>query len=423
FQHSMAGYESLNFLVDFKKTIVYFETRNETEDAWNYLTSLLPSNLHTGIAVYHSVLTTECKEQVMKRFREDQILILLATEAAGMGCDISNVIRVVQYGYPDNLTSLMQRMGRAARNPALQGHGILLASKKSRKALPEGLQRYISGVECRRKVLNSEFKRHNEGGLEGEPEENVNCCDVCNPDSMFATVEKKLKFLSHKQLDYVYTEEEKTKMKGSVTKWRSEVFESDESANCGWMTEATVIADNKLEDLVKMCSKVIPDLPESLTTVLGWRPLRESYATKLSDHLSEFKFKKELRIDDTIRKRGRLMLEESEEIVNVYDHAAAQLSGSKTLPPMEYEFVEGTPPRFPPIVSDHTHGAAMAMPNNDSGWKNPFLSDRILNSAESSHHATTEKPNSQLPIFYNSNASNFDGSQPKKSRAKRSIKK
>ncbi|KAF9368368.1 hypothetical protein BGX21_006626, partial [Mortierella sp. AD011] len=263
-----------------------------------------------------------------------------------MGCDISNVIRVVQYGYPSNLTSLMQRMGRAARNPKLQGHGILMASKRSRKELPEGLVRYISGLECRRNVLNFEFRRHDENELEGELEENLNCCDVCNPDSMLDTIEKKLTFISHKHPKYVYTEEEETAMKGLVMEWRSERFEKDITSTCGWMTEGSVISDKKLGDLIKMSSKIIPDLPESLGTTLRWQPLRAEYGEELSGLLSEFEIEREFSSTEaeTTIERGRLMLEEHEEILNVYGHAAAQLPTSEALPPIVYEFVEGTSP-------------------------------------------------------------------------------
>ncbi|KAF9370378.1 hypothetical protein BGX21_005585, partial [Mortierella sp. AD011] len=87
-----------------------------------------------------------------------------------MGCDISNVIRVVQRGYPDNLTSLVHPMGRAAHNPKLQGHGILMASNRSQKVLPERLVRYISGLKRQCKVPNSELRRRDENELKGEPE-------------------------------------------------------------------------------------------------------------------------------------------------------------------------------------------------------------------------------------------------------------
>ncbi|KAF9911788.1 hypothetical protein BX616_010476 [Lobosporangium transversale] len=54
------------------------------------------------------------------RLRRGDILISLFAEVIGMGCGISDVIRVVQYKYPSIISALVQRLDRAARNPQLQ---------------------------------------------------------------------------------------------------------------------------------------------------------------------------------------------------------------------------------------------------------------------------------------------------------------
>ncbi|KAF9374917.1 ATP-dependent DNA helicase sgs1 [Mortierella sp. AD011] len=63
----------------------------------------------------------------MFKFVKGDIDVLLATEAAGMGCDIPDVVQVIQYGFPRDMPSLVQRFGRAARDPKIQGFGILYA--------------------------------------------------------------------------------------------------------------------------------------------------------------------------------------------------------------------------------------------------------------------------------------------------------
>ncbi|KAK3804519.1 MAG: hypothetical protein J3Q66DRAFT_291122 [Benniella sp.] len=57
----------------------------------------------------------------MEEFNRDRIRLLFATEAVGMGCDLDNVVRVVQFKLPSTILSLVQRLGRAARDPLLQG--------------------------------------------------------------------------------------------------------------------------------------------------------------------------------------------------------------------------------------------------------------------------------------------------------------
>ncbi|KAG0063867.1 hypothetical protein BGZ90_002473 [Linnemannia elongata] len=133
--------ESLDFLLDFKKSVVYFDS-------------------------------TATLELYMSRFRKGQIRVLLSTEAAGMGCDIDDIIRVVQVKCPTNITTLAQRLGRAARSSALQGVGILCVLRGTAKqaSIDHNLRDYINTDDCRRKIFNRVF--------DNKHKEVDNCCDV-----------------------------------------------------------------------------------------------------------------------------------------------------------------------------------------------------------------------------------------------------
>ncbi|KAI7822050.1 P-loop containing nucleoside triphosphate hydrolase protein, partial [Gamsiella multidivaricata] len=128
---SRSCHEDLEFLLDFKKTIVYFDKMNDMMAVYRHLRikaeasqpSLRQSDI---IAYFNADLKTETKELYMLKFKRGEIRILLSTEAAGMGCDISDILRVVQFRFPNNITVLAQRLGRAARDPSLQGLGILI---------------------------------------------------------------------------------------------------------------------------------------------------------------------------------------------------------------------------------------------------------------------------------------------------------
>ncbi|KAF8924526.1 hypothetical protein BGZ58_001702, partial [Dissophora ornata] len=50
-----------------------------------------------NIAVYHSIKSPELKKHILDQFRTGEVRLLLATEAVGMGCDINDIARVVQY--------------------------------------------------------------------------------------------------------------------------------------------------------------------------------------------------------------------------------------------------------------------------------------------------------------------------------------
>ncbi|KAF9081570.1 ATP-dependent DNA helicase sgs1, partial [Mortierella sp. GBA35] len=89
--------KGLTRLLGKDKTIIYFEKISILIDIFKYLTRTRP-DLRSGLGVYFSTLTSQYKEAAMTKFVEGDIHILLATEAAGMGCDIPDVVQVIQYG-------------------------------------------------------------------------------------------------------------------------------------------------------------------------------------------------------------------------------------------------------------------------------------------------------------------------------------
>ncbi|KAG0251927.1 ATP-dependent DNA helicase sgs1 [Mortierella polycephala] len=103
-------------------TNVRLEVHTQPKDAKKGLNRL--PDLQGKMGVYFSTLTSQYKEAAMIKFTEGDIHILLATEAAGMGCGIPDVVQVIWYG---DIPSLVQRFGRAARDPKVQGFGVLYA--------------------------------------------------------------------------------------------------------------------------------------------------------------------------------------------------------------------------------------------------------------------------------------------------------
>lgn len=49
------------------------------------------------IGAYYSTLCAGHKQDMMSEFKDGKINVLLATEAAGMGCDIPDVTHDIQY--------------------------------------------------------------------------------------------------------------------------------------------------------------------------------------------------------------------------------------------------------------------------------------------------------------------------------------
>ncbi|KAL1671654.1 P-loop containing nucleoside triphosphate hydrolase protein [Schizophyllum commune] len=113
------------------KTIIFVNSRIGAQEAAREIRALFPSQLQDHIDYLHAIRTGSAKRRIMQRFREGKIRILIATEAAGMGADIPDVMLVIQLGIPGSLAIYLQRAGRAVRVPTLQGRAIILAEKSA----------------------------------------------------------------------------------------------------------------------------------------------------------------------------------------------------------------------------------------------------------------------------------------------------
>ena len=63
----------------------------------------------------HGDFSQSQREAVMKKFRESRIDVLVATDVAARGIDISNITHVINYSIPQNPESYVHRIGRTGR--------------------------------------------------------------------------------------------------------------------------------------------------------------------------------------------------------------------------------------------------------------------------------------------------------------------
>ncbi|KAJ7171553.1 P-loop containing nucleoside triphosphate hydrolase protein, partial [Mycena crocata] len=88
------------------------------------------------IRPYNVGMSREYRAQVMAFFKAGVIRVLVCTDAAGMGCDIPNIEIVIQWKLPKNLSSWIQRAGRAARAAGTYGVAIMIVEKSSFEVNP-----------------------------------------------------------------------------------------------------------------------------------------------------------------------------------------------------------------------------------------------------------------------------------------------
>ncbi|AWB43907.1 DNA helicase RecQ [Paenibacillus sp. CAA11] len=91
--------------------IIYAATRKEVDDLYERLGQ-------AGIPAgrYHAGLPDEEREHMQEAFLYDDIRVMVATNAFGMGIDKSNVRYVIHYNMPKNMEAYVQEAGRAGRD-------------------------------------------------------------------------------------------------------------------------------------------------------------------------------------------------------------------------------------------------------------------------------------------------------------------
>ncbi|KAI0681656.1 P-loop containing nucleoside triphosphate hydrolase protein [Cerioporus squamosus] len=168
--------EDAETLTCLPKTMVFFDNIFQSQKAHRWLLERLPARFRKRVKCYNARLGDLTKKVVMQGFRKGTVDILFATEAAGMGCDIPDIVRIVQYMTPESLGVWIQRAGRAGRSPDIWAVAILLVEtsvfaekgKKDRKegdpityvkTLEPGLRKYVDAPKetCRRDVVDKYF--------------------------------------------------------------------------------------------------------------------------------------------------------------------------------------------------------------------------------------------------------------------------
>lgn len=92
--------------------IIYFSSRSLANEMAAYLSIATDYQ----VAAYHAGISDVDRYRIQQQFMHDEIQVVCATSAFGMGIDKDNIRYVIHYHLPNSLENYVQEIGRAGRN-------------------------------------------------------------------------------------------------------------------------------------------------------------------------------------------------------------------------------------------------------------------------------------------------------------------
>lgn len=138
-------YEALQRLLDLTHEIYGIIFTRTKQDAHDVSERLVKDGY--AVSALHGDLDQNMRSKVMKRFKDKQIQIIVATDVAARGIDVNDITHVINYELPDDHEVYTHRSGRTAR-AGKKGICMSLVTSKD-----------ISKIRRIEKMVNSKFEK------------------------------------------------------------------------------------------------------------------------------------------------------------------------------------------------------------------------------------------------------------------------
>ena len=131
---------------EFKCLMIFTRTKAEADK----LTVLIKKVGKHNVTPMHSDIPQKDRTKALKGFRDGTFDVIVATDVAARGLDISNVTHVINYRVPENPEDYVHRIGRTGRAEQEGDAFTMLAGDELEHA--EAVERYIDQKIDRRKL-------------------------------------------------------------------------------------------------------------------------------------------------------------------------------------------------------------------------------------------------------------------------------
>lgn len=195
--HAKDRYLALKRIADINPEIygiVFCRTRAETKEVAD---KLIKDGYNAD--ALHGDLSQAQRDHVMKRFRERSLQMLVATDVAARGIDVSDITHVINYNLPEDIDVYNHRSGRTGRADK-SGVSIAIVNYREKNKIPE-IERLIqkkmekhavpSGTEICQKQLFALIDRMEK--VEVDEEQIAPFMDVVNKKLEWLTKEEIVK--------------------------------------------------------------------------------------------------------------------------------------------------------------------------------------------------------------------------------------
>lgn len=173
-QHTRKDLSQLHWLIpsgarsihDIPKTLVFADSVPTVLKIMEHLRNVFhlqfpDSKPIQAIQPYYSSIDAKRKQETRDEFESGSARIVITTDSMSLGIDIRDIARVIQWGVDEklDLNTLWQRFGRAARDPEIQGLGVVYVSRD----LVDAVRKYE--MEDWKKGIGRNVRKEMMGGL------------------------------------------------------------------------------------------------------------------------------------------------------------------------------------------------------------------------------------------------------------------